>query len=548
MPRIIALMVVMLGMSLLCSCSDDDVQPADAGPDSQWTPCPKTFAEADGKACVGANHCSYGGKCSPGDSCDCKNGMWNCMRTDCSDLGPDMPLPDAKKPAPDQKVPQPDAGPSTPAWAVPAGGSGAGVQGHALAIDGAGNVLVTGHFKGQAAFGSTTLTSAAYDVFVAKVSPAGKFVWAVRAGGADGDYGYGITADGKGGAYVTGSITGMAAFGAFTVKGFTKADAFIAHLDASGKWTWATALTGPGVNVGYAVAIDKVGDVLVCGGFNDKISWGSKILSSAGKSDIFVTKVGPKGLKVHWIKGFGGASFDGCHGLAVDAGGDVLLGGHFWQSIKLGTKTYQSKGNYDVLVARLAGATGQVKWAVAGGGPKNDRVHGLAVDAKGNVHVAGTFLGSATLGNSALTGAASTYNLFVARISTAGKFTWAVAPGGSSTQFYDGVYHTIAAAPSGASLVTGAFTGAATFGKHAVTAKGMQEAFVARVNDKGAFTGLVTAPSSNATGSTVGSGLAVDKKGAAHLTGLFMGAATFGSSKLSPSGKGDLFVWKVKVP
>lgn len=560
MPRSVALKVLSLCcLLLLCSCSDDDKEVADAGldatadlpPKSQWTPCPKTRFEAEGKTCVGANHCELGGSCSPGDSCGCKNGKWYCLHTDCGDRGVDMPLPDAKPPKPDSKVgdgsAKVDITPPPAGWGVPAGGSGAGVQGNGIAVDSAGNSLVTGHFKGQAAFGSTTLSSAAYDVFVAKVSPSGKFIWALKAGGSGSDYGYGIAADAKGGALVTGSFSGTATFGTLKLVGQAKSDAFVARLDAAGKWQWAVSLTGTGVNSGTAVTTDVTGNVLFCGAFNEKANIGFKTLTSTGKSEAFVAQLDAQG-KIKWVVTAGGPSYDQCNGVAVNPGGDVLLAGSFWQTMTLGSVKLVSKGNADVFVAQLSSTDGKVKWVVSGGGLKNDHVHGLAADTKGNAHLAGTFIGPAVMGGSTLTGGSSA-NLFVARVTSSGSFSWAAAPGGSSPHFYDGVYHTIAAAPSGASLVTGAFTGSATFGKTAVTTKGMQEAFVVRVSDKGAFAGLALAKAAYSTGSTVGSGVALDAKGTAHVTGVFLdGPATFGKTSLTPKGKGDLFIWKTAVP
>lgn len=103
MSRSVGLWLITLLCVLLCSCSDDNEGSTDAGldaivdlpPKSQWTQCPKTFFEADGKACVGANHCDYGGCAPPGNYCDCKQGLWYCLHINCPDRGPDMPLPDA---------------------------------------------------------------------------------------------------------------------------------------------------------------------------------------------------------------------------------------------------------------------------------------------------------------------------------------------------------------------------------------------------------------------------------------------------------------------
>ena len=68
--------------------------------------------------------------------------------------------------------------------------------------------MVTGIFEGTASFGSgISLTSAgSWDIFVAKVSSSGAWVWALRAGGSSYDSGWGISALADGSAVVTGGF------------------------------------------------------------------------------------------------------------------------------------------------------------------------------------------------------------------------------------------------------------------------------------------------------------------------------------------------------
>src|SRR3990170_2655498 len=94
-------------------------------------------------------------------------------------------------------------------WARQLGGIGSD-DGFGVAVDGSGAVYVTGRFNGTADFdpggGTLNLTSAgAADVFVWKLDAAGGLVWARQLGGTDNDYGSGITVDGSGTVYVTGT-------------------------------------------------------------------------------------------------------------------------------------------------------------------------------------------------------------------------------------------------------------------------------------------------------------------------------------------------------
>ena len=68
-------------------------------------------------------------------------------------------------------------------WATQAGGTG-NDYGYGVSVLADGSSIVTGDFYGTATFGSTTFTSAGtYDVFVAKLDASGNYEWATQAGG-----------------------------------------------------------------------------------------------------------------------------------------------------------------------------------------------------------------------------------------------------------------------------------------------------------------------------------------------------------------------------
>ena len=106
-------------------------------------------------------------------------------------------------------------------WAAQAGGTGTD-RAQEVSVLPDGSSIVTGGFQGTATFGSTTLTSSAgsRDVFVARVDPSGSFVWATKAGGSGIDSGESVSVLPDGSAIVSGSFTGPAAFGATTLPGF----------------------------------------------------------------------------------------------------------------------------------------------------------------------------------------------------------------------------------------------------------------------------------------------------------------------------------------
>src|SRR5439155_6570795 len=86
---------------------------------------------------------------------------------------------------------------------------------NAVAVDGSGNVLVTGYYSGTVNFGGGSLssTNGGTDIFVAKYSSSGGYLWAKSYGGTGIDMAKAIAVDGSGNAVVTGYYQGTANYG-----------------------------------------------------------------------------------------------------------------------------------------------------------------------------------------------------------------------------------------------------------------------------------------------------------------------------------------------
>ena len=75
---------------------------------------------------------------------------------------------------------------------------------------------------------------------------------------------------------------------------------------------------------------------------------------------------------------------------AVDAAGNVYLAGNFTNTVVLGGITLVSRGSYDVFVAKFNPTSNQFVWAQRAGGSGTDQTYALAVNGT-SVYVAGTF-------------------------------------------------------------------------------------------------------------------------------------------------------------
>ena len=297
-------------------------------------------------------------------------------------------------------------------WATQAGGGDVD-NGNAISTLPDGSSIVTGEFRGTTTFGSTTLTNAgSTDVFVAKVDASGSYVWATQAGSSSLDIGYGISTLPDGSAVVTGSFRGTATFGTTTLTSAGDDDVFVAKVDASGSYVWATQAGSSSDDVGKGISALPDGSAVVTGYFQSTATFGSTTLTSTGDADVFVAKVDRSGTYV-WATRASGSSDDVGYGISALPDGSSTVTGYFQGTATFGSTTLTSAGNQDVFVAKMD-PSGAWVWATPAGGALADNGYGISTLPDGSSTVTGPFRGTATFGSTTLTNAGSV-DVFVAK-------------------------------------------------------------------------------------------------------------------------------------
>lgn len=338
-------------------------------------------------------------------------------------------------------------------------------SGDAVAVDAAGNVVVTGILASSADFGGGALTSAgSYDVFVAKFDPTGALLWANRYGDNVAQWASDIGVDGTGNIVLTGTFLGTVDFGAGPLTNPSPvANVFLAKLDPNGSAIWSQQF-GPSSADVTDLGVGAGGTIAIIGSMWSTVDFGSGPLTSAGGSDGFVAVFDANGGAL-WSKRFGSVNDDSGHGVAVD-GADVALTGRFLGAIDLGAGPIVSTTERG-FAAKLD-ATGNLVWAqafpafaVSG----ND----VVVDAAHNVVLTGIYKGNGSFGDRTLT----TYELrlwsrFLLKLDQNGGLLW--SKGFPITSSWDD--RGLGIDGSGHVLYTGILLGTTDYGGGPLTAAG----------------------------------------------------------------------------
>ena len=437
-------------------------------------------------------------------------------------------------------------------WAIKAGGTNI-EEASSVAVDNQGNTYITGNYMGTAVFGSFSLpnrSSGDRDVFVAKISPTGTFLWAARAGGTYYDIGTAVTVDLAGNVYVTGTFNSNPIyFGATTTMSLARKgsnDVFIAKLDPSGNWLWARRAGASLSDGGEAIAVDSNSNIYVTGVFQGAQTSGSygtlPPFVGYGYSDIFVTKLDTNGTFL-WVTKAGGANSDNVKGLALDSQNNVFLCGSFASdSLNVGTIVLHNSATnntMDAFVAKLD-SSGNWLWARSSVGTAAESAYAIATDSAGNAYVTG-FHQSATFGNISLTSYGS-YDAYVIKVDGNGNSIWAKTAGGTNWDYGWGV-----AADGGNVYVTGEFKGTAYFGGtslNSYTASTSDVFFTSLNSANGEF---ISAYRTGNSSNDLGKGVAFKDSGV-YWYGYFIGSITIGNTTLSSNGGSqDVYVAKQTI-
>ncbi len=189
---------------------------------------------------------------------------------------------------------------------------------------------------------------------------------------------------------------------------------------------YSTYLGGNGTDEGTAITVDVAGNLYVAG-FTTSTNFptlnASQPTIGGGQQDAFIAKLNASGTALLYATYIGGNGQDNASSIAVDAAGNAYVTG-FTASPNFPVKDAlqaTNRGTSNAFIMKL-NAVGAAVYATFLGGGGNDTGTGIALDAAGNVYVAGiTTSPNFPLLNATQARLQGATDLFIAKVNAAGK-------------------------------------------------------------------------------------------------------------------------------
>jgi len=187
--------------------------------------------------------------------------------------------------------------------------------------------------------------------------------------------------------------------------GVNNDDVFVRKYDEDGDLIWGRQFGTQAGEIVYGLAVDAAGNVYV-GGFT-----AGSLAGNRGGLDAYLRKYNANGVEV-WTRQFGTTAQDVLTSIAVDGSGNIYVAGH-----TAGSLFGQNKGGDDAFLRKYS-PVGTVLWTRQIGTTSNDQAWCVATDSLGNVFIAGRTGGSLAAGSLGFD------DIFLIKLNTNGVIVW----------------------------------------------------------------------------------------------------------------------------
>jgi len=264
-----------------------------------------------------------------------------------------------------------------------------------VTIDAGGAAYAGGTYEAILPIAGEELTSlGGDDIWIARFEAGGQLLWAATAGGFSDESITAMTVAPDGDLICAGSYWERAFFedqelvAQANIKGL-----FVARYTPAGNLRWVKGIDGTRLKEVTDLQCDRAGNIYLSGFFEEQLLVDEAVLQSNGVSDLFLLQLDGQG-RLGWAIHEGLTGNTRALSLAVTPEEDLVVGGYFDDTTRIIGETFAVSSFMDreVFLARYS-KTGEGQWARMAGGVLPNDISSVAVDAGGDIYVAGWLVG-----------------------------------------------------------------------------------------------------------------------------------------------------------
>jgi hypothetical protein len=299
-------------------------------------------------------------------------------------------------------------------WANAIGGASEQDWGTNIALDNSGNVIVSGYFQSSVikftATDSIIKGTGFRNVFVAKYSSAGAFLWAkhITSGTTTAFITpRSITVDNNDNIIVSGQYTKSISCDAATLPQGT-ANVYLFKINASGTVLWGKHGTSTAQAWFADLCCDASNYIYATGKISKQIAFNGLLSNQVSGDQLIVAKFDAQGIAI-WMQTLGDSlngstsenGFDCGNTIKLDNSGNIIIGGTLIDTTYLDTVLNQFIVKQSALVAKYSSA-GIMQWNKTYGSNDKCTINDIDMDAAGNIFAIGTYYKTFSVGSTTL--------------------------------------------------------------------------------------------------------------------------------------------------
>lgn len=227
-----------------------------------------------------------------------------------------------------------------------------------LAVDADGQAVVVGEWDDATIdFGAgPTQPDDTYAIYVVRLAADGTTVWQTQSSGTTGStvpYVGGVAFGGAGQIHLGGRMSGPIGLGGPEVAGLLEDhDGWIATLSPAGEQTFIDSLAGSPkmLQQVLGLASNPAGEWVIAGNYTQDLELGgSQLMSDPPDDNAYVAKLEADGT-LRWIRGLGEAGLQEADRTAIDAAGNVWVAGQFSETLTVGDAEFTTPDSDSFLI------------------------------------------------------------------------------------------------------------------------------------------------------------------------------------------------------